>query len=227
MLSHDAGQPLTVIGGYAELLAGGWERKDDGERRRMAGIIAAAAGRLTKLVEEILTMARSDAGAIKAGPVPVKLADALAQAAADVGVQVPGIVVATPGDAGFMADPVHLQQILANLILNAGKYGRPPVELSARMVAATGGDLVELRVADHGPGVPEEFAPHLFDRFTRGGQAAGGQDGSGLGLFIVRKLAEANGGRVRYEPGRAEGACFVVTLPAAGALAPGRLAVLE
>ena len=234
MLSHDVGQPLSVISGYAEMLIDDWDTTGDADRRHMVGGIASAAGRLTMLVDEVLSMAKSDAGAIQANPVPVRVADAVEQAVAAVGDGVIGIVVRPPGGASVLSDPVHLQQVLVNLITNAGKYGQPPVEVS---VTEVGEDLVELRVADHGPGVPEEFVPHLFDRFTRAGDAAESADGSGLGLFIVRKLAEANGGQVTYEHGRPQGACFVVSLgrapedgterTAAGALAPGRRAVLE
>ena len=89
-------------------------------------------------------------------------------------------------------DPFHLRQMIANLVSNALRYGAPPVVVS---VVDRDGAL-SLEVVDHGAGVPEEFVPHLFDRFTRATTGvAARQSGSGFGLYIVGRLAEANGCR--------------------------------
>jgi signal transduction histidine kinase len=74
---------------------------------------------------------------------------------------------------------------------------------------------IEVRVCDGGPGVPEEFRPHLFERFSRGPDTARQAQGSGLGLWIVRSLARANGGDALYEPGESGGSCFGLRLPQA------------
>ena len=111
-----------------------------------------------------------------------------------------------------MADPDRLEQIVANLLANAVRYGTPPVEVAAR----TEGDWVWLEVKDHGDGVPESFEPLLFERFTRGpGSAERSSQGTGLGLAIVAKLAELHGGQVAY---RREGGAtvFAVALPRLG-----------
>ena len=101
---------------------------------------------------------------------------------------------------------------MANLAGNALRYGAPPVVISL----VPGDDTVRVVVADHGPGVPEEFVPHLFDRFARGpGRSAA--RGSGLGLYIAGRLAEANQGSLRYEPGPdGSGAVFTLTVPRMG-----------
>ena len=113
----------------------------------------------------------------------------------------------------MLADPRHLNQILTNLLGNAFKYGTPPVEVTV------GGDddVVDIEVRDHGAGVPAGFVPYLFDRFTRADTPASREKkGTGLGLYIVRQLAEANGGTVTYRDHPGGGGCFTVHLPATG-----------
>ena len=111
----------------------------------------------------------------------------------------------------LLADRRHLGRILDNYLQNAFKYGEPPVRIDATQV----GDMVEVRVLDHGTGVPAEFVSRLFSKFARANTASTkAQQGTGLGLSIVRGLAEANGGHVRYEPNVPHGSCFFVQLPA-------------
>jgi signal transduction histidine kinase len=108
-------------------------------------------------------------------------------------------------------DPHHLGRILDNYVQNAFKYGEPPVHIEATRE----GDMVAVRVRDHGPGVAPEFVSRLFGKFARANTpAAKAQKGTGLGLSIVRGLALANGGQARYEPNVPKGSCFVVELPA-------------
>jgi len=118
--------------------------------------------------------------------------------------------VTCPPELVAVVDPSHLTRILDNYLTNAFKYGKPPISIEAERV----GDLVELRVRDHGPGVPPELVSQLFTKFDRGDtQATRATQGTGLGLSIVKALAEANHGEVGYrkEP---TGGCFVVRLPA-------------
>jgi signal transduction histidine kinase len=117
--------------------------------------------------------------------------------------------VACPPDLVAYADADHLWQILANYIENAFKYGAPPVDVS---VTERDG-WVELRVCDPGPGVADEFVPRLFERFSRGPEAPRQAEGAGLGLSIVRSLAEASGGEAWHEPREPAGACFGVRVP--------------
>ena len=107
-------------------------------------------------------------------------------------------------------DPFHLRQMVANLVSNALRYGEPPVVVTVLEDA----DGVSLEVTDAGAGVPEDFVPQLFDRFTRAttGTAAQ-QSGSGFGLYIVNRLAEANGCRLTYSPGAPSGSRFRLELP--------------
>ncbi len=93
-----------------------------------------------------------------------------------------------------VTDPMRLQQMLGNLLSNARKYGEPPFEV--RVTAA--GSHVSIAVEDSGPGVPEAFRPRLFQEYSRAPDSRA--RGTGLGLFVVRALAEAQGGSVTYAP---------------------------
>ena len=108
------------------------------------------------------------------------------------------------------ADPDHVQRILANYLTNAIKYGEPPIDV--RLGSVHG--FIEVRVVDRGPGVPVDFEPRLFGKFSRAeGTATAGRTGTGLGLSIVRGLALANGGDAWYERNVPRGSCFAVKLP--------------
>ena len=114
-------------------------------------------------------------------------------------------------DVRVEADRRHVERIVMNFINNALKYGGPPIEVCAQMNA----EWVEIRVRDHGDGVPSELVPRLFGRFARAKTvSASKKPGAGLGLSIVRGLALANGGEVWYEPNEPRGSCFGVRLPA-------------
>jgi signal transduction histidine kinase len=101
--------------------------------------------------------------------------------------------------------------MIANLVSNALRYGDPPVVVTLREQ----GGSVSIEVRDNGSGVPEEFVPQLFERFTRPTDSAPARrPGSGFGLYIVRRLAEANGCRISYEGGVPNGSVFTLVLPA-------------
>ena len=110
--------------------------------------------------------------------------------------------------AHLLTDQLRFQQMLTNLLSNAQKYGSPPflVRITSQ------GSQVTIDVEDHGAGVPESFRPRLFQEYSRApGTTA---RGTGLGLFVVRALAEAQGGTVTYAPGHPEGSVFTLRLPA-------------
>jgi len=110
-----------------------------------------------------------------------------------------------------LADPDRLDRILVNLVGNALKYSAAGVTVSA----APEGDAVCVRVIDRGPGIAPDDLPRLFERFYRGAQREG--EGLGLGLYIVRKLVEAHGGRVGVTSAPGAGSTFSFTLPVSGA----------
>jgi len=124
--------------------------------------------------------------------------------------------VSCPPDLVVWTDPVHLGRIIDNYVQNAFKYGEPPVRIEARRRddASRLSDMVEIRVVDHGTGVPPEFETKLFSKFARADiPSTRNKKGTGLGLSIVRGLAEANGGQAQYQPNAPHGSCFIVLLP--------------
>jgi PAS domain S-box-containing protein len=222
MLSHDVRQPLGVITGYCELLVDGWEHLADAKKRREVARISRAGVAMMHLVEEVLTLTEIDDGGPRprAGTIPMDVA--VEEAIAGLGAaQAEGTRVDVEPDVAVLADARHLQQILTNLLSNARKYGGGPAQVQVGRLDRA---QVEICVADTGEGVPEEFVPHLFERFSRAASGvAPTRAGTGLGLYIVRELVEANRGTIRYEPNRPSGSRFVVELPAA----PARLRELN
>ena len=116
--------------------------------------------------------------------------------------------VQIPADAVVIADPLRANQVVDNLVSNALRYGGPHVHVSAQRR----GHVVDLVVADDGPGIPEELQERLFEAYAHG-SASHSLGGSGLGLAIVRELCDAMDGSISYD-GSGPGARFVVTLPA-------------
>jgi signal transduction histidine kinase len=224
MLSHDARQPLTTIINYSQLVLEDWHdartrtvpsdpagacvNDDDGIPASLGRVIGAA-HRLNHLVDDVLATARLDAIPTHNAR-PVLVVQIIAEAVSDSGA--PGMLIDTTAVEPVWAhtDPTHLRQIIANLIGNALKYGAPPVIITA----GRSNNHVAIDVADAGPGVPAEFVNQLFDRFSRATTATT-VHGSGFGLYIVQRLAEANGGQITYQPRQPSGACFTLTLPAA------------
>ena len=219
LLGHDAKQPLTAIRGHLEAIEDDWDDVPEAMKKQAVARARAAARRLDTLIDEVLTMARIEGieeGELPTRPRPVRLAEALPRLVEE-SARPESITAAITGRPMAYVDPWHLEQAMTNLIGNALKYGAAPVDITARTLPGDGDrrEQVEIRVADAGEGVPDSFLPRLFGRFERADEGvATTKRGNGFGLYIVRRLVEANGGTVGYEPGRGGGATFVLTLPA-------------
>ncbi|WP_310964532.1 sensor histidine kinase [Nocardioides terrisoli] len=214
MLGHEIGNPMTAIQGYAEVGADSLDglAGDEVEVARNAlAVVERNALQIRAVLHDILTMVSSDRGALTAVPQPCRLAPRLHAAVASVPEESrPPIACAETLTA--VVQPGHLDQILANLVNNAEKYAGGATGLSA---SATSDGLVQIIVEDAGPGVHGAFREHLFQRFARDADTAQRVMGTGLGLFITRELARANGGDVGYRDVEPTGSAFVVTLPEA------------
>jgi PAS domain S-box-containing protein len=207
IVSHEVSQPLSSVASLAELLAEDWVDLPDDVRLELAGKIDKNARRLTGMINDMLLLFRLDAGAVSArrGSVPIgevvdTVADSLPATAQ--------IISSIDPELCVLVDRGHLWQVLSNLVNNALTYGQPPIEIGAEPSP----DGVVISVRDHGPGIPEEDVPKLFDRIARRPSGGNRPRGSGLGLFIVRHLVEVNGGRVWYEPAQPEGATLKVRM---------------
>lgn len=208
-LTHELSTPLAVIIGFADTLERRWDDLPDDARRDLLRRLAIQARRLHRMIRRMLLAGSPSTPTTAPVVEPVELWEAALAHLPDLGVS--SVHVDCPPDLRVLADPAHLDEIVVNLVENAHKYGEPPTTVRARRDH----DLVELSVCDRGPGVPEEFVPHLFERFSRAEETLRQQSGSGLGLYLVAKLAHACGGSVRYQPNDPHGSCFVVRLPAA------------
>ncbi|MER6638270.1 sensor histidine kinase [Streptomyces microflavus] len=237
--SHELRTPLASIRGYAELTrrVTGREPSDSGSVTRHAlGRIESEADRMTGLVEDLLLLARLDAGrplsyeSTDLLPLVVdavsdaRVADASAEAGAlhQWRLDLPD---EPAGPVTVRADPARLQQVLVNLLANARTHTPPGTTVTVSVRPSVRADEpVTLEVRDDGPGIPAELLPHVFERFARGDasrsrgdatdKATGTTTGStGLGLAIVQAVVSAHGGRVRVDsaPGRT---VFAVELPA-------------
>jgi signal transduction histidine kinase len=205
-VSHNLQTPLTSIRAYAHQLQG--DRPD-----RRLGIIAEQSDRLSRMVRQLLTVTRLESGALHPRSEVLALAPKIrrtweALAAGDVPFSV------DDRSEGWLAvaDGDQLDQVLWALLDNAVKYGgRSPV--SVDIVAEPGPNRLRLTVSDRGPGVAEPDRARLFGRFIRG-ETTGGDEGSGLGLYVSRELIRAMGGDLVLEPAlRGTGAAFSVYLP--------------
>ena len=158
---------------------------------------------MRRLLEELLDLSRLDSHAIAVDPRPIVLRRALAHIIeqADVGVE---ITIDVPDDLAVVVDPLVLDRVVSNLVINAARYGAPPILVEAEQHDRR----LRITVEDAGPGVTEEVQPRLFERFARGSSATG----SGLGLAIARSYARAHGGDLIYAPGP-RGARFELLLP--------------
>jgi signal transduction histidine kinase len=208
--SHELRTPLTRIRLGIELLKKG----DDAKRR---ADLEADIAELDQLIDEILLASRLDAGVALGVNEEV---DLLALAAEECARSERCSLSGEP--ATVRGDPRLLRRMIRNLIVNAEQHGKPPIEVELR---AASGQAV-LRVCDEGPGVPEAERARLFLPFQRA-SAAGARAGTGLGLALVRQIAERHSGSVAYGPRGARASCFTVTLPVAAgprARAPGATA---
>ncbi|WP_078591544.1 sensor histidine kinase [Streptomyces megasporus] len=221
-MSHELRTPLTAITAVTEVL----EDEVDSLDPMIAPAVRLVVGetrRLNDLVENLMEVTRFDAGTAKLVLDDVDVAD---QVTACIDARAWLDAVELDADRGIMArlDPRRLDVILANLIGNALKHGGSPVRVSVRTgKTATGEDELTIRVADRGPGVPEEVLPHVFDRFYKASASRPRSEGSGLGLSIALENAHIHGGEITAENAPEGGAVFTLRLPrGASRLAPDR-----
>lgn len=207
-VSHELQSPLTVILGFADILAEPDGTPDPETLQTAVSAISRQARRLKRIVADLLALSRLDVG-VSVEPEPLPLRSLLGTVLADSSDDPTRWELVVPEGLTAFADPDRLAQIIANLVANAERHGAPPYVLE---VSRDEADTVAIRVSDHGAGVPPEFVPYLFERFARGDRSGSGE-GSGLGLAISQGLARSQGGDIRYEPHEPSGATFVVTVP--------------
>lgn len=211
MLGHDIRSPLAGLRGFLEILDESWESFDDPQRRGIVAKTRAAAIRLSEMVDRILALATVDAGRIEPRPEDLDLAEALSLLAQGSGLpSVPTVLVESGAPSTISFDPVHFDQIVGNLLTNAFRYGAEPVEVTVTRDEGA----VSVVVTDAGPGVPDDLADTLFTRFPRASARRAAAGGTGFGLYLAARLAEANGAGLRYRPPQDGGPhAFVLSVP--------------
>jgi signal transduction histidine kinase/CheY-like chemotaxis protein len=211
--SHELRSPLTSIKGFVELLS----RSEglDERQREFIDVILLSSNRLVDLVNDLLDVARIEAGQIEihlrptdaveaVREVTTLLAPRLADKSQELDLHLPRVMPPA------MADPARLRQIATNLLTNAHLYTPPEGKIGVRLDAEEGS--IVLRVSDTGRGMSAEEQEHIFDRFYRGadGRTA---PGTGLGLAIVKSLIDLHGGSIEIESELDKGSLFTVRLP--------------
>ena len=216
-LGHNLRTPLTAIRVAASNLQASWLTEE--ERREQSGLVLAEVERLTRLFENILEMARIDAGAIATELRWIDPAELVETARDQVVHTLARRTVRVTGDDGRLVrlDPRLTAAALSHVLENAAQY-TPDTSPIAVHAAVTDAELV-LTVRDGGPGIAQADLPRLFDRFFRGGQSKPRVSGTGMGLSIARGLLAAEGGRISAENCAGGGAQFTIVVPAQSRIA--------
>jgi PAS domain S-box-containing protein len=215
-VSHELRTPLAGVYGAAMTLRRADVDFDEEQRRILLDVIAAEAGRLARIVEDILSAGQLDANTLTLRVEPCdagELAAEAVRAARTRFADAPTIDLSAEAGAQVAADRSRLLQVLGNLIDNAVKYSAPgePVDVA---IAADNGS-VRISVSDRGLGIPTGELERVFDKFFRlDPELARGVGGTGLGLYICRELVGLMAGRIWAEPRAGGGSTFVVELPA-------------
>ena len=203
MISHDIKTPISSIYGFAETLLDRRGQLPEEEQEAILRLIGSQAQRIDRLVNGLLEVARAESGALRVQRQRVHLCEVVRDAVDGAGVEV-FVDDRLDGDEDVvLGDHQRLEQVVVNLLTNADRYGRAPIELH---LFRRRNDAV-IEVVDHGGGVPTALRDHLFQRFSPGAGHIG------LGLAIVRVFTEAHGGTVSYADNEPYGARFVVVLP--------------
>jgi signal transduction histidine kinase len=212
-VSHDLRTPLTTIRGYSEALDAGQIEEED--LARVVGVLHAETNRLSRLVEDVMLLARLEAREFTLRPESVDLGahmrevvDAYRDRAVAAGVT---LDVVDDGVGRVRVDPDRIAQVGANLIDNALRFTPEGGAVTVSLRPSSGSAV--LAVTDSGPGIDPEDLPNVFDRLVAANQRVPVRpEGSGLGLAIVRELVEVMGGTVEASSPAEGGTCFTVVI---------------
>ncbi len=210
-VSHELRTPITALQAVLENLVDGVEPADPEALRTMLKQVE----RLGRLVSQLLDLSRLESGAVPLQRRPFAVRDVLEDAAEECRLHAPDTAVEVsvePADLLLDADPERVHQVIANLLENAVRHS--PVGAPVRLTAAGGRSSVRLEVVDAGPGIPEDEAARVFERFYRADAARASSDGgAGLGLAIARWIVDLHGGTIRPERRQPTGCRMIVELP--------------
>jgi signal transduction histidine kinase len=202
--SHELRTPAASVYGALATLVGRKDELSPETRDELLRVGFEQGGRLRRLLEQLLDLSRLDARAVGVEAKPIVLHRVLTDIANEAVPTNVSVEVHVDPNLAIVADPLALDRIISNLLVNAVRYGAPPLVVSAEQRDRH----LRIAVEDGGEGIATELVPHLFERFTRGEDALG----SGLGLAIARAYARAHGGDLVYVPA-GSGARFELVIP--------------
>ncbi len=212
-ISHELRTPLGMIKGYVTTLMREDTNWDSETRLEFLEIVDEEADRLRELIDNLLDSSRLETGTLGMTLEPTKLSTIIRDSVSRTQAVYPNMEVEI--DIGddipvLQADPTRIAQVMDNLLSNANKYapGSPIAVASDRR-----DNVVEIGVQDGGPGIPPEHVPHLFERFYRVPEQTSNVRGTGLGLYICRKIIEAHSGEIGVESQEGSGTRIFFTLP--------------
>lgn len=210
-VSHELRTPLTAIVGYLSLLNDAQDEFPEVARRGMIAEATGEARHMSRLVNDLVMLARGDSRSLPLQLSEVMVSEVMTAALRNVEADGTRVDEQMSRDARVLVDGDRLQQALSNLLSNAIRYGGDHVSVSSYL---EGEDLV-LEVHDSGGGVPTKFESAIWQRFERGAHRLNAATpGLGIGLAIVRAVAESHGGAAHYRVSeRLGGACFAITIP--------------
>jgi PAS domain S-box-containing protein len=215
-ISHELRTPMAAVFGASQTLLHRGDDLTPEARTQLLEMVAAQASRLSQITEEILLTTQLDRGDLTIEHQPVDVG-AVAQASVDaLRSQLPedvSVELDVDPDAGSASgDADRIQQVLVNLVDNAAKYGISPVSVHVEQTNGT----IQIRVADHGPGIPLAEQDRIFEKFYRADpHHTRMPSGTGLGLYISRELIRRMGGRIEVRSRPGAGSTFVIELPSA------------
>lgn len=225
MLAHELRNPLSAISAALEVLQAGGSKEGAPERART--IIARQTRNLSRLVDDLLEVARVITGKVSLAGAPLELADAVHRCIVQLDQRAEDRRIELEIDGGphwIHGDPVRIEQILTNVLSNAIKYSSTGGVIRVRVAAENGETVVS--VTDDGLGISPDLLPQIFEPFVQGERTLDrSQGGLGVGLTLVRRLVEMHGGSVRaFSDGPGQGSMFTIRLPS---IIPPRAEVLS
>ncbi len=211
-VAHELRSPLTGVKGFVATLLSKWDKLNDDQKKMMLETVNADADRLTRLIAELLDVARIDTGRLSLYPRPLDFQAAVERVVASVRAGT-GREIAFDVDGALptvSADPDKLAQVVTNLVDNAIRHGEGQVRLTASAIGSEASyDGVLLHVDDEGEGISPDIRSRVFTKFWK----HGARGGSGLGMYIIHGLVNAHGGSVEIDESPAGGARVSILWP--------------
>ncbi len=214
-VSHELRQPLATIRGLTEMMLGHWADFSDDDKVRMLQGVLQDAERVGRMIDELLDVSRLESGQLTLHPRATDIGPLAARVVNNLKLSYPELeatVAISPQFPTIIADPFKLEQVFANIVENACKYGSPVgIHIAATHNPAPGSAQVEISVSDKGEGIAVVDLPHVTERFYRG--AEGKSSGLGLGLWISKEIVEAHGGELVAMSAVGTGTTVSFTIP--------------